>query len=174
MLSWSSSTLATWCKELTHWKRPRCWERLKKEEKGTTEDEMVGWYHRLNGHECEQAPGDGDGQGSLACCSPWGCKESDTTEQLNWTELKDGSIRGRALGDASFWRWSPQSGTSKKGSREIISPFHHVMKFWLWRTVQKALAVNKEESPHQKVTMLAPWSWSSQSPELWAINFCYL
>ena len=47
-----------------------------------TEDEMVGWHHRLDGHECEQAPGAG-GQGSLACCSPWGRKESDTTEQLN-------------------------------------------------------------------------------------------
>ena len=49
-----------------------------------TEDEMVGWY-QLNGHEFEQAPGDGEGQGSLACCSPWGCKESDTTERLNTT-----------------------------------------------------------------------------------------
>ena len=47
------------------------------------EDEMVGWHHRLNGHEFEQAPGDGDGQGSLACCSPWGHKESDMTERLN-------------------------------------------------------------------------------------------
>ena len=49
------------------------------EEKGTTEDEMVGWHHRLDGHEFEQALGVGDGQGSLACCSPWGHKESDTT-----------------------------------------------------------------------------------------------
>ena len=48
-----------------------------------TEDEMVEWHHRLNGHEFEQTLGVGDGQGSLACCSPWGCKESDTTEQLN-------------------------------------------------------------------------------------------
>ena len=47
------------------------------------EDKMVGWPHRLNGHEFEQALGDGEGQGSLACCSPWGRKESDTTEQLN-------------------------------------------------------------------------------------------
>ena len=54
-----------------------------REEKGTTEDQMVGWHHQLNGHEFEQAPGVGDGQGSLACCSPWGCKELDTTEQLN-------------------------------------------------------------------------------------------
>ena len=48
-----------------------------------TEDEMVGWHHRLDGHELEQTPGVGDGQGSLACCSPWGRKESDMTEQLN-------------------------------------------------------------------------------------------
>ena len=50
---------------------------------GRTEDEMVGWYHRLNGHEFEQALGVGDGQGSLACFSAWGRKEADTTEQLN-------------------------------------------------------------------------------------------
>ena len=48
-----------------------------------TKDEMVGWHHVLNGHECDKALGDGKGQGSLACCSPWGRKESDTTEQLN-------------------------------------------------------------------------------------------
>ena len=57
------------------------------EEKGTTEDEMVGWHHRLDGHEFEWTPGVGDGQGGLACCDSWGRKESDTTEQLNWTEL---------------------------------------------------------------------------------------
>ena len=52
-------------------------------EKGMTEDEMVGWHHQLNGHEFEQAPGVGDGQGSLVCCSPWGRTELDTTEWLN-------------------------------------------------------------------------------------------
>ena len=56
------------------------------EGKGLTEDEMVGWHHWLNGHEFEQAPGVGDGQGRLACCAPWGRKESDTTERLDWTE----------------------------------------------------------------------------------------
>ena len=56
---------------------------LDQEEKGMTEDEMVGWHHQLNGHEFEQTPGDGGGQGSLACCCPWGCKELDTTEQSN-------------------------------------------------------------------------------------------
>ena len=55
----------------------------RQEEKGITEDEMVGWHHRLNGHDLGQTPGDSGGQGSLACCSPWGRKESDTTKQLN-------------------------------------------------------------------------------------------
>ena len=54
-----------------------------RQEKGGTEDEMVGWHHRLDGRESEQAPRVGDGQEGLASCSPWGCKESDTTEQLN-------------------------------------------------------------------------------------------
>ena len=83
--TWSSNTLATWFEELTHWKRPdvgKDWS----QGKGMTEDEMVGWHHWVNGHEFEQALGVVDGQGSLVCCSPWGCKESDMTEQLNWTE----------------------------------------------------------------------------------------
>ena len=56
------------------------------EEKGTTEDEMVGWHHQLDGHGFGWTPGVGDGQGGLACCGSWGCKESDMTEWLNWTE----------------------------------------------------------------------------------------
>ena len=56
------------------------------EEKGTTEDEMAGWHHWLDGHEFEWTLGVGDGQGGLACCDSWDCKESDTTEWLNWTE----------------------------------------------------------------------------------------
>ena len=57
-----------------------------RQEKGTPEEEMVGWHHWLNVHEFEQALGVGDGQGSLVCCSPWGHEELDTTERLNWTE----------------------------------------------------------------------------------------
>ena len=57
------------------------------EEKGTTEDEIVGWHHWLNGHEFGWTPRVGDGQGGLASCGPWSHKESDTTERLNWTEL---------------------------------------------------------------------------------------
>ena len=57
------------------------------EEKGMTEDELVGWHHQLDGHGSGWTPGIGDGQGGLACCSSWGRKESDMTEWLNWTEL---------------------------------------------------------------------------------------
>ena len=66
--------------ELTHLKRPSCWKRLKAGGEGDYRDEMVGWHHRLNGHEFEYAPGVGVGQGGLACCGSWGRKESGTTE----------------------------------------------------------------------------------------------
>ena len=83
--SWSSNTLATWCKESTHWIRPWWWERLKAGEGGNRG--WDGWMHHwLNGHESEWTPGVGDGQGGLACCDSWGHKESDMTEQLNWAE----------------------------------------------------------------------------------------
>ena len=69
------------------WKDPDAGKDWRQEEKGMTEDEMAGWHHRLNGHGFGWTPGVGDGQGGLACCGLWGCKESDTTEQQNWTEL---------------------------------------------------------------------------------------
>ena len=69
------------------WKDPDAGKDWRQEEKGTTEDEMVRWHHWRYGHEFEWALGVGDGQGGLVCCSPWGCKELDTTVWLNWTEL---------------------------------------------------------------------------------------
>ena len=68
------------------WKDPDAGNDWRWEEKGMTEDEMARWDHRLDGHEFEWTLGVGDGQGGLACCDPWGHKESDTTERLNWTE----------------------------------------------------------------------------------------
>ena len=68
----------------------------RQEEKGTTEDKVVGWHHEFNGHEFEQTLRDCEGQGSLVCCSPWGQKESDMTEQLNnyWSQtLKEISVQ---------------------------------------------------------------------------------
>ena len=64
-------------------KDPDAGKDSRQEKKWMTEDEMVGWHHQLKGHEFEQAPGDGEGQGSLVCCSPRVCKESDMTERLN-------------------------------------------------------------------------------------------
>ena len=85
-----AETLILWppdAKNWLMWKDPDA-EWLTTEEKGTTEDEMVGWHHWLKEHEFEKALGVGDGQGSAACYSPWGHKESDMAERLNWTELK--------------------------------------------------------------------------------------
>ena len=69
-------------------KDPDAGKDWRQEEKGTTEDVIVGWHHWLNGHGFGWTPGVGDGQGGLACCGSWGCKESDMTERLNWTELR--------------------------------------------------------------------------------------
>ena len=82
MLKLKLQHLATSCKEFIG-KDPNAGKDWGQEEKGMTEDEIVGWHHRLSSREFEQALGFGDGQGSLACCSPWGCKESDATERLN-------------------------------------------------------------------------------------------
>ena len=68
-------------------KDPDAGKDWRREEKGRTEDEMVGWHHRFNGHGFGWTLGVGDGQGGLECCGSWGHKESDTTEQLNWIEL---------------------------------------------------------------------------------------
>ena len=71
------------------WKGPDAKKDWKREERGTTEDEMVGWHHQLNEHEFEQAPGVGDGQVGLGCCSPWGHKDLDMTELQMWTDGAD-------------------------------------------------------------------------------------
>ena len=81
-----------WTPEWKNWltgKDPDAGKEWRQEEKGTREDEMVWWHHQPDGHEFEQVLGVDEGQGSLACCSPWGRKESDTTEQLNWTSQND-------------------------------------------------------------------------------------
>ena len=77
-----------------------------------TEDEMAGWHHRLNGHEFKQIPGDTEGQGTLVCCSPWDCKESDTTERLNNKGETAASQKGQKR------KCSPGTGGSThKGSK---------------------------------------------------------
>ena len=90
-----AETPILWPPDAKKWligKDPDAGKDWRQEEKRTTEDEMVGWHHRLNGHEFEQTLGVGDGQGSLACCSPWGCKESDMAQRLKWTELNSSFV----------------------------------------------------------------------------------
>ena len=85
-----AETTIIWPPDVENWligKYPDAGKDWRQEEKGTTEDEMVGWHHQLHGPEFEQVLRVGDRQGSLACCSPWGCKELHTTEGLNWTEV---------------------------------------------------------------------------------------
>ena len=88
-------------------------------QKGMTEDEMVGWHHRLNGHEFGWTPGAGDGQGGLACCSSWGSKESDTTEWMNWTELTRWQKNGRMRENKLQWRTIKQ-GIFKNSYRRVV------------------------------------------------------
>ena len=81
--SWSSNTLAAWFEELTHWKRPWCWECWGQEEKWAAGDEMVGWHHWLYWNEFEQSLVDGEGQASPVCCSLWGWNSQ--TQVCDWT-----------------------------------------------------------------------------------------
>ena len=90
-----AETPILWSSDVKNWligKDPDPGRDWRQEEKGMTEDEMAGWHHRLDGHEFGWTPGVGDVQGGLACCSSWGCKESDMTEQLNWTKTCSGFL----------------------------------------------------------------------------------
>ena len=90
------------------------------------QDEMVGWHHWLNGHEFEWIPGVGDGQGGLACCGPWGCKESDVTEWLNWTDSNSWLI-GKVSDAGKEW------GQKKRASEDEMAGWHHRYSE-LWQT----------------------------------------
>ena len=92
------------------------------EEKGTTEDEMAGWYHPLDGREFEWTLGVGDGQGGLACCNSWGHKVSDTTERLNWIERGDSNPVQRSCLDSPM---------DSRAWRAIV---HGVAKSWTWQS----------------------------------------
>jgi len=104
-------------------KDPDAGKDWRQEDKGMIEDEMVGWHHWLDGQEFELAPGVGDRQGSLVCCSPWGHKESDMTEWLNWTESVDSAfIRGEIILVSSLKEDAGLSWSKRNKGRETISP----------------------------------------------------
>ena len=99
------------------WKDPDSGKDWGQEEKGTTEDEMVGWHHRLDGHGFGWTPGVGDGQGGLACCGSWGCKESDRNEWLNWNWnwKKNESLQLITDGPRGYWtKWNWNKSDRKR------------------------------------------------------------
>ena len=127
------------------------------EEKGTTEDEMVGWHHWLNGHEFEQISGGGDGQGGLACCSPWGRKESDVTE-LNWTfSWANNTVLSPTLGS----RWEPQitGSTSVRRGNDQYTYNHSVPRqpaILLFTSVQCPIKYTKCSTHSYKTGFVLP------------------
>ena len=128
----------------------------RQEEKGTTEDKIVGWHHWLNGHESEYAPGVGDGQGSLGCCSPWGLKESDMTERLN---SKSNIAKGfSVVSDAEVHAFFSQSLYLFRSKN--ISKFLHddISSWWLLKRFCK----------------ISAWfHWTPPSPKYYILTFSH-
>ena len=123
----------------------------RREEKGTTEDEMAGWHHWLNGHEFEHILRVGDGQGGLACCGPWCCKESDTTEWLNWTEL----YWRRFLRVLCTARSSTQSALKEINPEYSLEGLMLKLQYsghltWRANSLEKTLMLGKTESKRRR------------------------
>ena len=115
------------------------------EEKGTTEDEMAGWHDRLNAHEFGWTPGIVDGQESLACCDSRGCKESDTTERLNWTELNDNPVfeiaKETQMYRTVFWTLWERARVGWFGRMALKHVYYHMWnesKVQVWWMIQDA------------------------------------
>ena len=122
-----AGTSIVWPPDAKSWlvgKDPDAGKDWGQQETGTTEDEMVGWHHRLNGHEFEWTPGVGDGQGDLACCGSWGRKESDTTERLNWTERGSIGWLGKNLTVSGFLSvLAVQEGRNENSNSQLLGEF---------------------------------------------------
>ena len=129
------------------WKGPGAGKDWGREEKGTTEDEMVGWHHWLNGHGFGWTPGVGDGQGGLACCNSWDHKETDMTERLNWTELNspvmETELASHPVLQMKNQRVSDLPKVSKPGSGKVrhVLCSHQIFTKWTfkWKTFTKTL-----------------------------------
>ena len=133
------------------------------EEKGTTEGEMAGWHHRLDGHEFGWTPGVGDGQGGLACCGSWGCKQSDTTEQLKWTELTPSYLLTGSL--QSLTSATPRN-PSKVVHHLVITSSHTIYPLAhqkYWNCVKSFISVLKKKKK--------PKNWHHEHPEIRDADF---
>ena len=135
------------------WKDPDAGKDWGQEKKGTTEDEMVGWHHRLDGHGFGWTLGVGDGQGGLACCSSWGRKELDTTEWLNWTELKSPKLNewyGTHKNSLNRFKISYLTGVQRK----LLSclTFICIIFGFLSSVSYKSSEATKENNPYHSST----------------------
>ena len=132
------------------WKDPGAGKDWRQEETGTTADEMVGWHHQLDGHAFEQALGVSDGQGSLMCYSSWGHKESDTTEQPNWTELSE--IQFQSI-NQSFNQFNLNKNKDNISKAEKMPKYIYCGKFRiksLCQVFHHLLSIHWEESLHSR------------------------
>ena len=135
-----------WPPDVKNWltgKVPDAGKDWRREEKGTTEDEMAGWHHRLDGHKFEQAPGVRDGQGGLACCSPWGHQQSDMTE-LNWTLGDSGCYnapftKGKLRLKTAFANYSMSQSLNKSISSLSLLSWKFVLFTILFTILQTGL-----------------------------------
>ena len=143
-------TLILWTPDVNSWliwKDPDTGKEWGQEERGTTEDEMVGWHQQLDGHGFGWTPGAGDGQEGLACCGSWGCKESDTTERLNWTVLN--------------WRkkWDLKTNGQTEHGSHTFTP-SHTLKAGKKACCLLALAVSHCSGPSLPLTSQGEASFS--------------
>ena len=181
--SWNSNTLAMWCEEPTHLRRPWSGKDWRQEEKGMTEDEMAGWHHWLVGHESEWTLEVGDGQGGLACCDSWGRKESEPTEWLNWTELKETkelytenykTLMKEIKDDINRWRDRPCSWVGRsilwkwlyyqmQSTDSMWSLSNYQWHFHRIRAKAFTILVETQKTPNSQSSLeKEEWSWRNQ------------
>ena len=144
-----------------------CWEDLGAGGKGTTEDEMAGRHHRLDGHEFEWTPGVGNGQGGLACCDSWSCKESDMTEWLNWTELEN-DVCYKFLVDVLYQHLEvPSVCGGKKHSIVLwflsVSLCHHTVNFLITSNFHSPLLLEWTEQVEENWFGCFPSTWKARA-----------
>ena len=141
---------------------------------------MVGWHHQLDEHEFEWTPGVGDGQGGLACCSPWGCKESDMTELLNWTDSPDTKLGNRATAAAKSLQSHPTlcdsidgspPGSPIPGSLQARTLEWVAISFsntWKWKVKVKSLSCVRPSVTPWTATYQASPSMGFSRQEYWS------
>ena len=169
------------------WKDPDAGKDWRREEKGTTEDEMVGWHHRLDGHEFEYAPGVGNGQGTLECCSPWGHKESGMTEWLNWLTDRDSKAIRLCLGDSMKYhtregiliRYPYQRTVNLRHQKSFLSTPSDVrvplrlsgingVSGWCMLRIWKTFSSNYHNSQNERcvISIFKWWNWVKRGQEM--------